>query len=364
MDTETRFKLIKGVGEEVVTDEELMQLLQAKGHPVAYDGFEPSGVAHLPFGIYRALNIKDLLKAGVHFKLWIADWFGWINNKMGGDLEKIQKVGEYFQEVWKASGIEPAKGKLEFIWAANSMDDEYWKRVIRIAKITSVARATRCLTIMGRKEGEMKEVAQYFYPMMQCSDIFHLKADICQLGLDQRKVNMLAREVGPKLGLWKPVIISHHTLMGLGGLKGEGEGFDKNRKMDIEISSKMSKSKPNTCIYMHDTGEQIRKKINSAYCAPKEADNNPMLDYARHIVFRAFKDMTIERPAKFGGSLTFGTYQELESAFREGKLHPADLKAGIAEHIDKLVKPVRDHFEKNKKAKDLYEFVRKQEITR
>ena len=29
---------------------------------------------------------------------------------------------------------------------------------------------------------------------MQCTDIFFLKADICQLGLDQRKVNMLARE--------------------------------------------------------------------------------------------------------------------------------------------------------------------------
>jgi tyrosyl-tRNA synthetase len=29
---------------------------------------------------------------------------------------------------------------------------------------------------------------------MQCADIFFLKADICQLGVDQRKVNMLARE--------------------------------------------------------------------------------------------------------------------------------------------------------------------------
>ena len=32
------------------------------------------------------------------------------------------------------------------------------------------------------------------YPCMQCADIFFLKADVCQLGLDQRKVNVLAKE--------------------------------------------------------------------------------------------------------------------------------------------------------------------------
>jgi tyrosyl-tRNA synthetase len=30
--------------------------------------------------------------------------------------------------------------------------------------------------------------------MMQCTDVFFLKADICQLGVDQWKVSMLARE--------------------------------------------------------------------------------------------------------------------------------------------------------------------------
>ena len=50
---------------------------------------------------------------------------------------------------------------------------------------------------------------------MQVADIFMLGAKITQLGMDQRKVNMLAREVGPMLGYWKPVVVSHHMLMGL-----------------------------------------------------------------------------------------------------------------------------------------------------
>jgi tyrosyl-tRNA synthetase len=29
-----------------------------------------------------------------------------LNNKLGGDLEKIEIVGDYFVEVWKACGME------------------------------------------------------------------------------------------------------------------------------------------------------------------------------------------------------------------------------------------------------------------
>jgi tyrosyl-tRNA synthetase len=362
MDTQTRFELIKGVGEEVVTDEELMGLLQTKAHPTAYDGFEPSGMAHLPFGVFRPLLLKDLIKAGVRFKLWLADWFAWINNKMGGDLEAIKKGGEYFIEVWKAAGIDPKK--VEFIFASDRMDKkEYWKRVVLLAKNTSVARTARALTIMGRKEGEMTETAQYFYPMMQVSDIFELDLDMCQMGVDQRRAIILAREAGPKLGWKKPVMVTHHMLMGLTGQK-EPEGFEASKERDMEISSKMSKSRPDTCIFVHDTLEDMKRKVKKAFCEPKNISNNPMLDYSRHIIFRAFNEMSIERSKKFGGDLTFGSYRELEDAFRKGDLHPMDLKNGVAVHLDRLVKPVRDHFEKNSKARKLYGFVKNQAVTR
>jgi tyrosyl-tRNA synthetase len=53
---------------------------------------------------------------------------------------------------------------------------------------------------------------------MQCSDVFFLKTNICQLGLDQRKVNMLAREYCDKIeSKYKPIILSHHMLKGLTG---------------------------------------------------------------------------------------------------------------------------------------------------
>jgi len=361
MDVERRMELIKGVGEEIVTPSELKNLLETKSRPVAYDGFEPSGQAHLPFGVFRALLIKDLLKAGIKFKLWLADWFAWINNKMGGDLEKIHKVGEYFIEIWKAAGVDTKN--VDFIWASDRMDKEYWKKVILIAKNCSVKRATRALTIMGRKEGELAETAQYFYPMMQTADIFQLNVDICQLGLDQRRANMLARDVAPKLGWKKPVVVSHHMLMSLSGMK-EPEGFSAESDIDKQISSKMSKSKPSSAVFMHDSRKEIESKITKAYCAPKDIENNPMLDYAKQIIFRTFGEMNIDREKRFGGSLSFGKYEELEQIFRKGELHPNDLKTAVAANLDKIIKPVRTHFEKNARAKKLYEFVKKQGVTR
>ena len=361
MDVETRFESIRRVGEEIITEEELRNLLETKEHPIAYDGFEPSGIAHIAFAVYRALNVEDLLKAGVKFKLWLADWFAWINNKMGGDLEKIRLVGEYFTEVWRASGVD--MDKVEVLWASENMDREYWKRVILIAKNTTLTRMFRCLTIMGRKKGELQETSQLFYPPMQVSDIFQLECDICQLGLDQRRANILAREVGPKIGLRKPVCVHHHILLGLQGLQ-KPQGFDSNKDLDMMISSKMSKSKPQTCIFIHDSEEEIEKKIRAAFCAPKIIDNNPILDYSKHIIFRKFDTLEVKRKAKFGGNLEFQSYEQLEEEYRRGEIHPLDLKNAVAEKINDLIRPIREHFEKDKKARRLYNIVRQQEVTR
>jgi tyrosyl-tRNA synthetase len=174
---------------------------------------------------------------------------------------------------------------------------------------------------------------------------------------------MLAREVGPKLGFWKPVVVSHHMLMGLEGIK-KPEGFDDSASLDTEISSKMSKSKPSSAIFVHDSTEQIAKKLANAYCPPKIAESNPVLEYARHLVFRSFNEFCIERPAKFGGDVSFASYNDLETAYVHGALHPSDLKNAVAVHLDKMISPIRAHFEKNARARELYEFVKKQQVTR
>ena len=357
MDIQKRLNLIKQVGEEIITEEDLVKLLEEKKNPIAYDGFEPSGHLHIAQGTLRAINVNKMLDAGIKFKMWVADWFGWMNNKMGGDLEKIRAVGEYQIETWKACGMDTSK--IQFLWAKDVMsDDEYWKKVVNIARNNTVNRILRCSQIMGRSENESLSAAQILYPCMQCADIFHLKADITQLGMDQRKVNMLAREMGPKLGFWKPVVVSHHMLRGLGQPAASGAN-----PVERAIANKMSKSKPDSAIFMTDSEEDIKKKIGKAYCPEGIIEENPILEYCKYIIFEKFDKLKIERPAKWGGDLEFKSYTELENAFAKKEVHPMDLKQSVAIKIDELIKPVRKHFEKGK-AKELLEQVKGFQVTR
>jgi tyrosyl-tRNA synthetase len=358
MDIDERVALIRQVGEEVLTEEELRELLSKKKRPVAYDGFEPSGSIHIAQGLLRAINVNKMTKAGVKFKMLVADWHAWLNNKLGGDLDRIRATGEYFVEVWKACGMD--LGNIEFVNCSTFVNDpEYWAKVVQVARHTTIQRMLRCGQIMGRNEGDMQYTSQVLYPAMQTADIFHLKVDICQLGMDQRKVNILARELGPKLGWWKPVAVHHHMLMGLQQPSANAEGD----KADRTIALKMSKSNPDSAIFMTDSGNVVERKIGNAYCPAKQVEENPILEYCRHIIFELQKELVIERPAKFGGELRIAGYEELAKLFAEGKLHPMDLKKAVGTALNTHLEPVRKHFSRGK-AKQLLDDVQRYEITR
>jgi tyrosyl-tRNA synthetase len=286
LDIEEKMKLMKLVGEEIINEEELRTLLLNKNFPRCYDGFEPSGRMHIAQGILRSINVNRLAKAGCIFVFWIADWFALMNNKMGGDINKIRIVGRYFVEIWKAAGMDLRN--VQFLWCSDEINknaNDYWSLVIDIARKNTYDRIVRCSQIMGRNEKESLYAAQIMYPCMQCADIFHLKADICQLGLDQRKVNMLAREYCDDIGKKdKPVIISHHMLAGL-----------------QQNVVKMSKSDPNSAIFMEDSAEDVNKKISKAFCPEKTAEGNPILEYVRYIIFGARDTFVLKKPEKFGG---------------------------------------------------------------
>jgi tyrosyl-tRNA synthetase len=357
MDVHERLKLIEEVGEEIVTGEDLQKLLEEKKYPVAYDGFEPSGNIHIAQGILRAININKMIQAGFTFKMLVADWHAAANNKFGGDLQKIQIAGKYFIEVWKACGLDDSH--IEFVWASDVVKDpKYWELVLNIARMNTVQRIIRCSQIMGRSESESLSAAQILYPCMQCADIFYLKADAPQLGMDQRKVNMLAREVAEKLGYPKPVVVSHHMLMGLGKPPLGENTVEKAMEM------KMSKSKPDSAIFMTDSAEDIKRKISKAHCPEKIIEENPIIEYCKYIVFEKFDSLKIERPEKFGGNLTIDSYEMLVDVYTRGDLHPMDLKNAVSHYLNELIKPVREHFEKNKHAHELLQQVKSFDVTR
>lgn len=345
---EERFQLCRSVAEECVSDDELRRLLN-KPVPIAYDGFEPSGRMHIAQGVMKALNVNKLTKAGCHFKFWVADWFAQLNNKMDGDLKKIQTVGRYMVEVWKAVGMDLSK--VEFLSSSeeiNKRPDEYWTLVMDIARKQTLNRVVRCSQIMGRSETDDLSAAQIFYPCMQCADIFFLKADICQLGMDQRKVNMLAREYCDQIKRkLKPVILSHRMMPGL-----------------LEGQEKMSKSAPNSAIFMEDSEQEVATKIKKAFCPPQVVEGNPCIEYIKYIVLPWFNKFSVQRSEANGGNKEYLNVEELVEDYKSGALHPSDLKPALVSHLNLILKPVRDHFENNAEAKELLKKVKSYKVTK
>lgn len=352
MDLTERMNIFRQVGEEIITEEDLKELLTTKDRYVAYDGFEPSGQIHVAQALMRSININRLTSVGVKFRMLVADWHAWANNKMGGDLEKIKTVGKYFIEVWKACDMDMEN--VEFLWASDFVqDDNYWKLVLEIARNNTVSRIIRCSQIMGREESKNLSAAQIFYPCMQCADIFWLEADICQLGMDQRKVNVLAREIGPSIGYSKPVAVHHHMLAGL-----QEPPVHNGSAVERAIAAKMSKSQPDTAIFVNDSPDEIKRKLRKAYCPEGIISSNPVLEYFKHIICPKIQPIIVSRPDKFGGDLTIQNYSELEQLFTEKKLHPLDLKNTAAKYLVELLKPIYTHFEKDSTARKLLETIK------
>jgi tyrosyl-tRNA synthetase len=336
--------LISSFAEEIVNEDKLKSLLQKNAHPIAYDGFEPSGRMHIAQGIIRTTNTNRLTDSGCTFIFWVADYFAKLNNKMDNDMEKIRNAGKLMIETWKLCGMNMEN--VEFLWTSkeiSSRSDEYRELVLDIASKFSLSRIQRCCQAMGRTDKDDLTAAQIFYPCMQCADIFFLNVDICSLGLDQRKVNMLANEYCDKTQYKKPVILSHHMIMGLDG------------------SDKMAKSNPNNAIFMDDTPADVKRKIKKAICPPNIIDKNPIMEYFKYIVFEhpaTQNSIIIRRKPEYGGDKTYYSYRVLETAYITGDVHPGDLKNCLIECINIILHPIQKALAEDEDFAELSRLVR------
>ena len=327
--------------EEIVTHDELIELFKSNSSPKHYIGLEISGFLHLGSLVSTGFKINDFVKAGVKCTIFLADWHTLINDKLGGDWETISKVSKYYQDAFKlvCPDAQVVLGSKVYEEKA-----EYWSELVKFTKHMSIARTMRTLTIMGRSEDDKKiDLAKLLYPAMQAVDIHSLDVDIAHAGMDQRKIHMLVREIFPKMK-WKVPVAVHHKLL---------PGLLKPADMSgSQILSKMSKSDPNSGIFIHDADYEIKKKINKAWCEEGNIQNNPLLEIARTVIFHDFDEMEIKRPEKFGGNISYSNYNQLEMDFAEKKLHPGDLKQTVGDYLVKVISPIREKLNLSKEIND------------
>lgn len=332
MDIEDRIKLVMAPpAEEIVTEDDLRNILETNDAPRHYIGLEISGFLHLGSLLSVGYKINDFTKAGIKCTVFLADWHTVINDKLGGDWDTISKVTKYYKDAFMqvCPGATIVLGTDLYNERTN-----YWQELVAFTKHISLDRTKRALTIMGRSEDEKNvKLARLLYPPMQAVDIHSLDVDIAHAGMDQRRIHMLVREIFPKMG-WKVPVAVHHGL-----LPGLARPVSESGRV---TGGKMSKSDPDSSVFMHDTDEQIRRKIKKAWCEEGSVEGNPVLAIAKNIIFHESSEVTIERPEKFGGNVTFDSYESLESAFKDRNLHPADLKREIGHELARIVAPIRN----------------------
>ena len=324
MDINEKIELIKRNSAEIINENKLKDILKLK-KPVTYCGYEVSGGTgggiHLGH-LVTITKLLDLQKAGFHVKVLFADWHTWLNRK--GDWDFIHKQCKIWEQGFKAAGLDA-----EFVLGSKFQRNlNYIDDVLTLSLNTTMNRALRSMQEVAR-DFENAKVSQVIYPLMQIVDIKHLKVDLVQAGLEQRKIHGLGIEVFPKINYKVPVFV--HTPL-ISSLKGPG--------------SKMSSSEPESMISINDDENNIRKKINNAYCPQGVVEDNPILQIMKLIIFPRYNEVIIERSSKFGGNLKFKSYNELEKEFVNKKLHPQDLKNSCSIYLDKILMPIRKKFKK------------------
>lgn len=138
---------------------------------------------------------------------------------------------------------------------------------------------------------------------------------VVPIGIDQDPHMRLARDIAERAGFHKPSSTYHKYIPGLQG-------------------GKMSASKPNTCIFLTDDKEKVRKKLMSAFSGGggtlrehKEKGGNPDVDVAFQYLY-----FFLENDDK--------KIEDIDAAYRNGSLPTGELKQMA---IDKLIKYLKEY---------------------
>jgi tyrosyl-tRNA synthetase len=350
MNIEERIKLISRNCEEIITTEDLKKLLESGKEIQHYIGFEISGLVHLGTGLVSMGKIADFVKAGIKCRIFLADFHSYLNNKLDGNWDEIRWATEnYFKEALIASlkCFDVDINQIEFVMGRDYYREhpEQWENLMKVAKHITLSRNLRSISIMGKEQGNDVDMATLIYPPLQVADIFTMGIDLAHAGTDQRKAHVVARDVAKKLDWKSPIAIHHNLIAGLGGP-------DKGQKDNETL--KMSKSKPDSAIFVHDTEEIIKEKIKKAYCPEGIVEFNPIINWVKTLIFWGEDegDFEIKRDEKFGGNIKYNDFKNFLIDYTEKKIHPMDLKNAMAEWLIKKLEPARVHFDipKNKQS--------------
>jgi len=321
---EDKLALIKRNLQEVIGEQELAEKLKNGKEVSVYWGTMPTGSISIAY-FFPMMKVADFLRAGLRVKILNADLHAALD---GVSWDILEKRTAYYQNaiimLLKTIGVDVSK--LEFVKGSSfQLKPEYFHDMLKLSTMTTIAEAKHAAAEVV-KSGDNPKLSGVIYPLMQALDEEYLQVDAQFGGVDQRKIMVYAREYLPKIGYKSRIELMNPMIRGLVGVK-------------------MSSSIENSKLDLLDDEEKVKSKINKAECAEGNPDNGIMA-LLKYLIFvlkaQKGEKFLIQRPEKFGGNVEYASYEEAEKDFIEKKLHPMDLKAGVARELNNILKNFRE----------------------
>ena len=325
---EQKFELISKNLQEICGKEKIQAVLKERDLKL-YWGTAPTGRPHVGY-LVPLMKIADFLRAGCHVTVLFANLHAYLDNmKAPWDLLEVRT--KFYEAVIKAA-LETVGVNLEKLHFTRGTEYELSKEfTLDLYKLTSLVTEHDAKKAGAEvvKQAENPLISGLLYPLLQALDEEYLKVDAQFGGVDQRKIFMFAEKYLPALGYEKRAHMMNPMVPGL-------------------VGSKMSSSDPDSKIDLLDEPEAVTRKIRKAFCEEGNIENNPLLIFCKMVLFPILngQPFAINRAEKYGGAVSYASYEELEKAFAEKALFPGDLKLGVTEVLNKVIASIREKFDK------------------
>ena len=330
MDPSEKFNLITDGLQEIIGEQELISILQERNLKL-YWGTATTGKPHIGY-LKPLLKVCHFLKAECEVTILFADLHAFLD-AMKTDWEQLKYRTLYYEELIKKVLITLGApiDKLKFVRGTDfQLSTEYSINVYKLMSKMTLHDAIKSGAEVV-KQCDNPKMSSLLYPGLQALDEQFLDVDAQFGGVDQRKIFTMAEKYLPALGYKKRIHLMNPMI----------PSFNNNE-------GKMSSSEENTKIDLLDSSKQIKKKINKAFCEEGNIECG-LIKFVEEVIFPILQlsenNFTINRDEKYGGIIVYSNHEQLKEDFKNKNLYPVDLKIGVIDFLDTLLKPVREHFD-------------------
>ncbi|KAK0652599.1 tyrosyl-tRNA synthetase [Cercophora newfieldiana] len=336
---EERLALINVNLAEVLNPEIIEKVLDEGRDPRIYWGTATTGRPHCGYFV-PALKIGQLLAAGCHVVILLADIHGFLDN-LKAPIELVNYRAQYYKfcikSILEAVGV--PTDKLEFVLGSSyQKSPEYIMDVYKMCSMVSEHDAKKAGAEVV-KQSDNAPLSGLLYPILQVLDEEYLKVD-CQFGgVDQRKLFAAAKEWLPRLGYKERAHIMNPMVPGLQG-------------------SKMSSSDPDSKIDLLDAPEVVAKKIKKAEAAPGVTEGNGLLAFTEFVLLPAAAlygdgEFHVDRERDGLPPLVYKDVAQMHADYQNDVLTPQLLKPAITKALTALLAPIQAAYQASKEWQEI-----------